>query len=137
MPRGGPRKGTPGKAYSNRTDLQANPAPQSAGNTAASGGLKPPPTTSPTPPSPISGVAAPPQPPQGSSPDDTPNLFDHGGDSPMTSGLDTGPGAPQNPNSLDTAPIVLKYLPFLQQATQHTGAPPNFIAFVRYLQGQQ
>jgi hypothetical protein len=39
MPRGGPRQGTPGKGYSNRTDLALNSASQTATNTAASGGV--------------------------------------------------------------------------------------------------
>lgn len=39
MPRGGSRQGTPGKAYSNRTDLALNPASQTASATAASGGV--------------------------------------------------------------------------------------------------
>ena len=42
MPRtgkGGPRQGTPGKSYSNRTDLNASHAPQAGLTTAAAGGL--------------------------------------------------------------------------------------------------
>jgi hypothetical protein len=39
--RGGQRQGTPGKAYTNRTDLATDYAPSSAENTPASGGVHP------------------------------------------------------------------------------------------------
>lgn len=37
MPRGGSRRGTPGKAYANRTDLQTNMAPDTTGSVARGG----------------------------------------------------------------------------------------------------
>ena len=40
--RGGRRQGTPGKGYSNRTDLNVQRAPQSGLQTAAGGGVAPP-----------------------------------------------------------------------------------------------
>lgn len=43
MARGGSRQGTPGKGYSNRTDLMANRQPQSGANTAAAAGQVAPP----------------------------------------------------------------------------------------------
>jgi hypothetical protein len=41
MPRGGKRTGTPGKGYSNRTDLAQNMGAQTGTTTAATGGFEP------------------------------------------------------------------------------------------------
>ena len=47
MARGGKRQGTPGAAYSNRTDLNSNRAPSAGAVSPASGGMEAPAFTSP------------------------------------------------------------------------------------------
>jgi hypothetical protein len=125
--RGGRRQGTPGKGYSNRTDLNVVRAPQQGLTTAAAGGQAPPPAPAPaTPPGP---------PPPGIHPDQTPNVMDPGNPAvPLQDGLATGPGAgpaapaPQNQ-------FILRYLPMLTQAQNLQGAPDQFKSLVRFLQG--
>lgn len=87
MARGGARKGTPGRAYQNRTDLNVARAPQAGLATAAAGGQTAPPPASPpgvslTPPGPVIG------------PDQVPTPTDPSArpDEPITAGLPTGPG---------------------------------------------
>lgn len=77
MPRGGKRRGTPGKAYANRTDLTSDYAPGSA----AGGGMTPPVQQQP-----LMG------PPIGA--DQVPNLSDPTmrPQEPVTAGLPVGPG---------------------------------------------
>lgn len=77
MPRGGRRKGTPGMAYSNRTDLATNYAPGDA----ASGGMVAPQTQQPM--MPMIGA------------DEVPNIGDPSSRpmEPVTAGLDVGMGA--------------------------------------------
>lgn len=77
MPRGGKRRGTPGKAYANRTDLTSDYAPGSA----AAGGMTPPVQQRP-----FVG------PPMGA--DQVPNLSDPTmrPQEPVTAGLSVGPG---------------------------------------------
>lgn len=77
MPRGGRRKGTPGKAYTNRTDLGTNYAPGSA----AAGGIEP------------QGQAQPMMPLIGA--DEVPSIGDPSmrPTEPVTAGLDVGLGA--------------------------------------------
>lgn len=89
MPRGGRRQGTPGKGYSNRTDLQA--APNMAQNTAATGGM-----TAPAP----NGTASPiPEQTPMRGPvigaDEVPNLSDPTmrPDEPVMAGVPIGPGS--------------------------------------------
>lgn len=83
MPRGGKRQGTPGKGYSNRTDLAVDP--NMGQNTAASGGMTAP-----------AQAAAIPQarfvpPPVGA--DQVPNIGDPTDmQEPITAGLPMGPG---------------------------------------------
>lgn len=79
---GGSRQGTPGRGYSNRTDLLTNYGQSAPGASAASGGM-----------------VAPAQPAQPQEqyirPDDVPKLDDPSSypDRPVTYGLDVGPGA--------------------------------------------
>ena len=75
--RGGRRKGTPGEAYSNRTDLNQDYAPSSPAAT------------------PASGEAPPPMPSPSIYPEDVPRLDDPTARpaEPLTSGLEIGPGA--------------------------------------------
>lgn len=88
--RGGRRSGTPGKAYSNRTDLNVMRAPQQGTVTAAAGGQ---------------GAPAP-QPQQQApmvTPDMVPRLNDPGsGGMPLTDGLMSGPG--RGPEALGAMP---------------------------------
>lgn len=85
--RGGRRQGTPGKGYSNRTDLAMNRAPQQGMETAATGG---------------SGM--PPQ-PSFVTPDQVPRLDDPSArpDEPLTHGLSLGAGA--GPEALGPMPV--------------------------------
>lgn len=75
--RGGARQGTPGKGYTNRTDLTSNY--DNAAESAAGGGLEPP--------------SAQPQQPMIYA-DQVPSLYDPTArpDEPVTAGLDVGPG---------------------------------------------
>jgi hypothetical protein len=116
MPRGkgpgGPRQGTPGKGYSNRTDLASNM--DMSKNTAASGGM--------TAPAPDPGVAqlgqpeALPMPAVGA--DDIPNLTDptQRPDEPVMAGvpLGAGPGpeamGPMPPNPMDPTRQIVQAL---------------------------
>lgn len=88
MPRGGKRQGTPGKGYTNRTDLSTNYMPGSAAN----GGVKPPAQ-------PAAPQAAPTQPqvPAGLplvGADQVPNIGDPTmrPNEPVTAGIGAGPG---------------------------------------------
>ena len=132
MARGGRRQGTPGKAYTNRSDLNTMRAPQQGTATAAAGGVTPPPAHN------VSAPASAPLAPPRLTPDDTPNLTDPGNPSvPMTSGLATGAGSGyKGPSPADEVSIIAKYLPSLQEATRYEGAPDSFKALVRFLQGQ-
>lgn len=123
--RGGRRQGTPGKGYSNRTDLNVQRAPQAGLATAAAGGQTPPAAVAP---------AATMQ-PAGMTPDQTPNLMDPGHPAiPLQDGLATGPGngpaTPPNQNQ-----FILRYLPMLQHAATLDNAPDQFKGLVRYIQG--
>lgn len=90
MARGGARQGTPGKGYSNRTDLLSNRAPQTGTQTAASAGVAAPPSPAP---SPSAGAASGP-PPGMVFPEDVPKLNDPTARplEPITAGLDIGKG---------------------------------------------
>lgn len=119
MPRGGKRQGTPGKAYSNRTDLMTNYDP--AKNTAAAGGL-----TSSAPSTPATGPALPQlgqaNPPRIAGPvvgaDEIPNLTDptQRPDEPVTAGIDMGPGpgsnalGPMPPSPSDPTRMIVQAL---------------------------
>lgn len=59
-------------------------------------------------------------------------------DEPITAGAPFGPGP--GPDALSNSPqsrppAVVKYLPYLEQATRWADTPDTFKAFVRYLQG--
>lgn len=90
MPRGGRRTGTPGVAYSNRSDLATGYAPQQGTVTAAAGGQTAPPA-----PAPATAAPTPAAAPSHILPDQIPALnapTDRPGE-PVTAGLDVGPGA--------------------------------------------
>lgn len=127
MARGGRRQGTPGAAYQNRTDLALDRAPQSASTTAAGG----PPMGGHNVTTPQAAAPVP------ISPDQTVNLFDPGNpDTPLTSGLPSGPGPGPAPTpAADEHAIIASYLPSLQRVAQREGTPDTFKAFVRHLQG--
>lgn len=126
MPRGGPRKGTPGKGYANRTDLGQSPNMQR--NTAATGGMAAPP---------------PPQQPQGQMPtrfpEDSPMLTDptQRPGEPITAGLPTGdgpgPGA-LDPRLSETAALQ-KYLPLIAPFLDDPETPQSVKALVTYIRG--
>lgn len=95
MPRGGRRQGTPGAAYSNRTDLALDRAPTSVGKVdpTAAGGQSAPATAAPAP-----SPQVPFTPPDG-----VPRLTDPSADGrPVTDGMPLGPG--RGPESLGTLP---------------------------------
>jgi hypothetical protein len=129
MPRGGKRQGTPGKGYSNRTDMQAQP--DMSRNTAATGGLTAP------------GPSPAPAPVPIKTPDDSPMLTapSQRPGEPLTEGLDFGPGAGsealgmQSYSQQKAADIqeMKKHLPLLKAATKFEGAPQTFIGLVSYL----
>ena len=87
MPRGGKRNGTPGRAYSNRTDLTLS---YGGGNTAATGGMTPPADQSPL----LPAISA----------SEVPNLGDPTmrPAEPVTTGLPVGPGG--GPEALGPMP---------------------------------
>jgi hypothetical protein len=129
MPRGGPRQGTPGKGYSNRTDLTS--APDMSKNTAASGGMEPP------------NLAAPgPQGPPPRSPDDSPMLSAPTArpGEPVTAGLATGPGGgPEMLNQFDTrnqeAQKLQRWLPLLKPIAEDPETPESVKILYRYIRG--
>jgi hypothetical protein len=129
MPRGGKRQGTPGKAYSNRTDLMSSMKPPAPGqvNTAASGGMT---ATPAQPPAPEQQAAAPMP-----SPDDTPMLTGETmyPDEPITTGLHSGPGAgPPNLFAADTQKMQ-RYLPLLQPFLDRPEVPDSVRMLYRYI----
>lgn len=128
MPRGGRRKGTPGKGYSNRTDLIS--APDMKQNTAATGGMRPenPPA------SPFMAVR---------SPEDSPMLTEPSQRNwePVTAGSDFGAGADSSAlnlpdykqmNQRDLA-MMKDMMPRLIAASQMANAPETFKQFVAYM----
>lgn len=125
MPRGGPRKGTPGKAYSNRTDMAQNYAPDTQ-NTAATAGQP---------------AAVPQQ--MGPSPDDSPMMSDPTArpDEPVTAGLDMGPGPGRealtgfDPRTQETAVIAAKWGPVLDHLSNKPDTPDSVRVMTRYLRG--
>jgi hypothetical protein len=127
MPRGGRRQGTPGKAYSNRTDLGVD---YSSGSP-ASGGIVTNPQPTPTAPQ------APGQAPM--APEDTPGLLDptQRPGEPITAGLVTGEGpGPAGGNAQMAGEEIGQFkpwLPLLQKAANSPSASPSFVRFVRYL----
>lgn len=124
MPRGGPRQGTPGKGYSNRTDLDTN---YNNSTSAASGGIKPSITQNP-----ILPVY----------PDDTPNLMDptnNPGES-VTSGLKSGAGpGPESMSGFDPrvaeTQALRRWLPLLEPIIAQPDTPDSVKILIRYIKG--
>lgn len=117
--RGGARQGTPGKGYTNRTDLMTN-YDQSAASPAAG------------------GVEAPAMPMMAQSPDDTPNLAAATAypDEPITSGLPIGAGSgPQRDNRLEETAQLRKYLPLLEGYLDKPDTPDSVRLLFRYIRG--
>jgi len=127
MPRGGRRRGTPGKGYTNRTDLgmQYQAQEQAGTATPASGGVEAPPQRPQMPP-----VFA----------DDVPNLMDPTSrpGEPITDGLNVGPGrgpdALQNrdPRNAETSQLK-KWLPLMDPYVDDPETPDSVRAFIRYV----
>ena len=123
MPRGGSRQGTPGKGYSNRTDLQSKPDMEK--NTAATGGMEPPPQ------------------PSGASPEDTPMLTDptNRPGEPITQGLANGPGAgPEalsgfDPRQQETQIVAAKWGGIISHIANQPDAPDSVRILSNYLRG--
>jgi len=124
MPRGkgGARQGTPGKGYSNRTDMLTNY--DQGKDTAAAGGMEPPPMEPP---------AAP-----GITPDDVPGLdapTNYPGE-PVTAGLMRGPGVgPQRDTRLEETKNLRQYLPLIELYLDNPDTPPSVMALFRYIRG--
>lgn len=123
MPRGGARQGTPGKAYSNRTDLMENY--DNASGSAAAGGMSP-------------ALVGPPT----RTPDDSPMLMDPTGrpEEPITAGLPTGPGpGPEalglDPRMAETRVIRDKWMPVLRHIVEDADTPDSVKMMYRYLRG--
>jgi hypothetical protein len=122
MPRGGKRQGSPGKGYSNRTDLQMNYDNENV--SAASGGMAEP---TPTPMAPSSY------------PEDTPMLMDptQRPDEPVTAGLVSGLGAGSEAMDprLDETRKLKRWLPIIEPMLDDDDTPMSVRALVRYIKG--
>ena len=132
MARGGRRQGTPGRGYSNRTDLGMRP--DMSQNTAASGGIvAPAPTPAPQEPALVG--------PPGRSPDDSPMLLSPSQrpGEPVTAGLSTGPGS--GPEALGIDPraaetmLMKKWLPMLEPIVDEPDTPDSVKMLYRYMRG--
>jgi len=120
MPRGGKREGTPGKGYSNRTDLTSQY--NQAENTAATGGIAP--------------SAGPP--PLTQYPEDTPNLSapTNFPNEPITAGLNAGPGAGPSTDTRPQETANLKmYLPLIAPYLDRPETPDSVRTLFRYIRG--
>lgn len=121
MPRGGPRKGTPGKGYSNRTDLQIDY--NNAEMSAAAGGA----------PQPTAERRA------AMFPEDTPMLMDptQRPSEPIASGLPVGPG--RGPEGMDPrleeTRKLKRWLPVIEPLLDQDDTPMSVRALVRYIKG--
>lgn len=125
MPRGGRRKGTPGRAYANRTDLAMDPQPQDEAGlaTPAAGGVEAPATGGPS-------IFA----------DDIPHLMDPTSrpDEPISEGLEHGPGnGPEvlqnrDPRAAETAALK-KWLPLLDPFVDDPETPDSVRSLIRYI----
>lgn len=119
--RGGKREGTPGKGYSNRTDLMNNYDPTQG--TPAAGGVEAP---------------APPPMMMSQTPDDTPGLSDptQYPDQPITNGLNTGPGdGPNRDRRMDETKALRRYLPLLELYINEPDTPDSVRTLFRYIRG--
>jgi hypothetical protein len=121
MPRGGKRQGTPGKGYTNRTDLGMNY--DQGQMTAAAGGMQAPP--GPTGPAPLT-------------PEDSPMLSDptQRPDEPITAGLPIGAGpGPRGDNRAMETQALKKYLPLLAPYLDQPETPDSVRMLFRYIKG--
>ena len=126
MPRGGSRKGTPGKGYTNRTDMTSNY--NMADGSPADGGLQAPKSSSPM----VLPVY----------PDQTPNLMDptNRPDEPVTAGLRSGAGPGMesmtgfDPRVAETQALK-RWLPLLEPIIARPDAPDSVKILVRYIKG--
>jgi hypothetical protein len=124
MPRGGRRRGTPGRAYSNRTDLGMDYA-MDQGSPAAGG---------------MEQLAAAQQQGPLVTPDDIPNLTDptQYPDQPIESGLPMGPGsgpealANRDPRMQETQALK-KWLPLLNVIGDDPETPDSVRTLVRWI----
>jgi hypothetical protein len=119
MPRGGKRQGTPGKGYSNRTDLTSNY--DQSEMTAAAGGME-----------------APPMGPPGVTPDDIPGLSDptQRPNEPITAGLPVGAGPGPRPDPrLQETQQLKKYLPLIGLYLDQPETPDSVRLLYRYIRG--
>ena len=122
MPRGGARKGTPGKGYSNRTDLQMDY--NNAEMSAAAGGI------------PERQV---PEQRAAMFPEDTPMLTDptQRPGEPIASGLPVGPG--RGPEGMDPrleeTRKLKRWLPVIEPLLDQDDTPMSVRALVRYIKG--
>lgn len=121
MPRGGKRKGTPGKGYSNRTDLQMTY--DNASQSAAAGGMQP--------------EMAPSRPSQ--FPEDTPMLTDptQRPSEPIAAGLPVGPGpGPEGMDPrLEETRRLKRWLPIIEPLLDQDDTPTSVRTLVRYIKG--
>lgn len=121
MPRGGDRKGTPGKAYANRTDMGMDYNMRSP-VTPASG-----------------GITAPARQELATYPEDTPMLLDptQRPDEPISAGLLSGPGP--GPEILDPrineTRELRKFLPLIEPLMNRPDMPESVVALVKYIKG--
>ena len=125
---GGARQGTPGKAYSNRTDLAKDmmPLPEAGTRTPASGGMG------------QSGeemMKAAQNAPRPIYADDFPNLKDPTTrpSEPVTAGLPTGPGPGPSDQRRADAQAIKQWLPLLEPLTQDPTTPDSVRQFVNFI----
>ena len=125
---GGARQGTPGKAYSNRTDLAKDmmPLPEAGTRTPASGGMG------------QSGeemMKAAQNAPRPIYADDFPNLKDPTTrpSEPVTAGLPTGPGPGPTDQRRADAQAIKQWLPLLEPLTQDPSTPDSVRQFVNFI----
>ena len=125
---GGARQGTPGKAYSNRTDLATDmmPLPEAGTRTPASGGMG------------QSGedmLKAAQNAPRPIYADDFPNLKDPTTrpSEPVTAGLPTGPGPGPSDQRRADAQAIKQWLPLLEPLTQDPSTPDSVRQFVNFI----
>lgn len=121
MPRGGKRRGTPGKGYSNRTDLQMDYNNQEA--SAAAGGMESQPAAQRAP----------------MYPEDTPMLTDptQRPTEPITAGLPigAGPGAEGMDPRLEETRKLKRWLPIIEPLLDQDDTPTSVRTLVRYIKG--
>lgn len=129
MPRGGKRQGTPGKGYTNRTDLGVN-YDMASGKAPAAGGLEPP------------SRDAVSQPVLPVYPEDTPNLLDPTvrPQEPITAGLAMGAGPGRealtnyDPRKMETQQLK-RWLPLLEPLANDPETPASVRTLVQYIRG--